>query len=68
VYRNAPFEGAAGVGLVIAGWDIALLRMRAGDKVRATIPPELGYGAGGVGGVNPPNATLVFEMELLEVK
>ena len=68
VDRNEPFEVAAGVGQVIQGWDAALLRMRVGDKVRATIPPEMGYGASGAGGVIPPNATLVFEMELLEVK
>ena len=68
VDRNEPFEVAAGVGQVIQGWDVALLRMRVGDKVKATIPPEMAYGAGGIGGVIPPNATLVFEMELLEVK
>ena len=68
VDRNEPFEVAAGVGQVIQGWDVALLRMRVGDKVRATIPPEMAYGAGGIGGVIPPNATLVFEMELLEVR
>ncbi len=68
VDRDEPFEVAAGVGQVIQGWDVALLRMRVGDKVRATIPPEMAYGAGGIGGVIPPNATLVFEMELLEVK
>ena len=68
VDRHEPFEVAAGVGQVIAGWDIALLRMRAGDKARVTIPPELGYGEHGVQAVIPPQATLVFEMELLEVK
>src|SRR5207344_2625271 len=61
-------EVAAGVGQVIAGWDMVLVRMRAGDKMRVTIPPELGYGASGVGGVIPPNATLIFEMELVELK
>jgi peptidylprolyl isomerase len=66
--RNEPFEVAAGVGQVIAGWDIALLRMRAGDKARLTIPPELGYGEHGVQTVIPPNATLIFDVELLEVK
>lgn len=66
--RNEPFEVAAGVGQVIGGWDAALLRMRVGDRVRATIPPELAYGPGGIEGVIPANATLVFEMELLEVK
>jgi FKBP-type peptidyl-prolyl cis-trans isomerase FkpA len=66
--RNEPFEVAAGVGQVIGGWDLALLRMRVGDKVRLTIPPNLAYGAGGIEGVIPPNATLLFEVELLEVK
>lgn len=68
VDRKEPFEVAAGVGQVIQGWDVALLRMRVGDKVKVTIPPEMGYGASGAAGVIPGNATLVFEMELLEVK
>ena len=68
VDRKEPFEVAAGVGQVIKGWDVALLRMRVGDKVKVTIPPEMAYGAAGAGGIIPGNATLVFEMELLEVK
>jgi FKBP-type peptidyl-prolyl cis-trans isomerase len=56
------------VGQVIAGWDMVLVRMRVGDKMRVTIPPELAYGPAGVNGVIPPNATLVFEMELVELK
>ncbi|HEV8541458.1 MAG TPA: FKBP-type peptidyl-prolyl cis-trans isomerase [Verrucomicrobiae bacterium] len=68
VDRNEPFEVAVGVGQVIGGWDLALLRMRLGDKVRLTIPPNLAYGEGGIEGVIPPNATLIFEVELLEVK
>ena len=68
VDRKEPFEVAAGVGQVIAGWDLTLLRMRIGDKMRITIPPELGYGESGAAGVIPPNATLLFEMELIEVK
>ena len=68
VDRNEPFEVAAGVGQVIQGWDVALLRMRVGDKVKVTIPPEMGYGESGAAGVIPGNSTLVFEMELLEVK
>jgi FKBP-type peptidyl-prolyl cis-trans isomerase FkpA len=52
---------------VIAGWEEGLLGMKAGETRRLTIPPELGYGARGAGAVIPPNATLVFEVELLEV-
>lgn len=66
--RNEPFQVAAGVGQVIGGWDIALLRMRAGDKVRLTIPPALAYGEHGVQAVIPPEATLIFEIELLDVR
>ena len=68
VDRNEPFEVAAGVGQVIPGWDAALLRMHVGDKVKLTLPPELAYGNQAVGGVIPANSTLVFEMELLEVR
>jgi FKBP-type peptidyl-prolyl cis-trans isomerase len=68
VDRNEAFEVAAGVGQVIAGWDLVLVRMRTGDKVRVTIPPELGYGESGAAGVIPPGATLIFEIELIEVK
>lgn len=68
VDRNEPFEVAAGVGQVIGGWDAALLRMRVGDKVRASIPGHLGYGEYGVEGLIPPHSTLIFEIELLETK
>src|SRR5690349_2455951 len=68
VDRNEAFEVAAGVGQVIAGWDIILVRMRIGDKVKVTIPPELAYGQSGAAGVIPPNATLIFEVELVELK
>jgi FKBP-type peptidyl-prolyl cis-trans isomerase len=68
VDRNEPFEIAAGVGQVIEGWDLALVRMRVGDRARLTIPPNLAYGDAGVGGVIPGKATLIFEVELLEVK
>lgn len=68
VDRNEPFEFVAGAGQVIAGWDMALLRMRVGDQVKVTIPPALGYGASGAAGVIPGNAHLVFQIELLAVR
>lgn len=68
VDRGQPFEFELGRGKVIKGWDEGVATMRVGDKVRLTIPPEMGYGARGAGGVIPPNATLVFEVELLAVK
>lgn len=57
-----------GRGEVIAGWDQGVKGMRIGGKRKLTIPPDLGYGAQGMGGVIPPNATLVFEVELLGVR
>ncbi|MBM3829107.1 MAG: FKBP-type peptidyl-prolyl cis-trans isomerase [Verrucomicrobia bacterium] len=68
VDRGQPFSFTVGMNEVIAGWDIAVARMRVGDKVKLTIPPELGYGEGGYPGAIPPNATLIFEVELLEVQ
>jgi FKBP-type peptidyl-prolyl cis-trans isomerase FkpA len=67
VDRNEPFVFALGEGQVIAGWDLGVAGMKTGDKVKLTIPPELGYGRDGYPGAIPPNATLVFEVELLAV-
>ena len=68
VDRNQPFEFELGEGRVIQGWEKGFAGMKVGGKRRLTIPPQLGYGSKGAGGVIPPNATLVFEVELLGVK
>ena len=66
--RNAPLDFQVGVGQVIAGWDEGICLLNVGDKARLVIPSDLGYGSAGAGGVIPPDATLVFDVELMDIK
>lgn len=65
--RKDPFDFQLGAGMVIKGWDQGVAGMKVGGRRKLTIPPELGYGAGGYPPVIPPNSTLIFDIELLEV-
>ena len=66
--RNQPIDFQLGVGQVISGWDEGIQLLSVGDKARFVIPSDLAYGSAGAGGVIPPNATLIFDVELVAVK
>ena len=65
--RGQPLEFVVGAGQVIKGWDEGFLKLSVGSKARLTCPPEFAYGAAGAGGVIPPNATLIFDVELVAI-
>jgi len=65
--RNQPFQFTLGQNRVIQGWELGVAGMKVGEKRKLTIPPELGYGAQGAGSVIPPNATLIFEIDMLSI-
>lgn len=67
VDRRDPFQFILGAGQVIRGWDLGVAQMKLGEKVKLTIPPQLGYGVQGYPGAIPPNSTLIFEVELLAI-
>ena len=67
VDRDQPFTFTVGVGQVIQGWEQGMVGMKIGEKKKLEIPAELGYGANGAGGVIPPNANLIFEVELISI-
>ena len=66
--RNQPISFVLGAGRVIKGWDEAIAEMKVGTRAKITIPPAMGYGDKGAGGIIPPNATLIFDVELMEAK
>ena len=65
--RGVPFSFTLGAGTIIKGWDLGVVGMKVGEKRKLTIPSDLAYGAAGAGGVIPPNATLIFEIDLLNI-
>ena len=65
--RGVPYSFAVGTGRVVAGWDEGIMSMKVGGQRRLTVPPSLGYGPNGKGGVIPPNATMIFDVELMAV-
>ncbi len=66
--RGTPFQFTVGAGEVIKGWDVGVASMRVGEVAKFTLEPNMGYGSRGAGGIIPPNAVLIFEVELLELK